>query len=396
MINEKKIFTFWEPKDEIPAYIELCIETWRKFLGEYEIVILDYSNYRDYIGNFYDESLEYNFSLPKQADAIRAAVLARHGGVWLDADTIILSSDVEKLFCYEAELVMLGRDIGFLAAKENSRIPYEWASECQKRILEYNISKKQNKLDKKMIEYNYLGNGIVDGLVKKYKQDSKTLISINQKKEYIYPERNFYIEKEIKIHNTEAYKDFYFVFAHLGYVLEHTKYILMLHNSWTPLKYKIMNKDEFLSADNTLSALFRHILNYKKTEIKTSYDFVENTEYYSAKTRIKNSLPYKLGATILESSHSFLGILGLPFVLRFVVMKHLQKQVIYKDEVRKNPRKKLPALSLLADYKDTKRFKSHLSYKLGLALIESYKKSKLFCFFIFAYKAIKILAKNQA
>ena len=81
----KKIFTFWEPKDAMPAYIKLCIETWKKYLPDYEVVILDYSNYEDWIGkDCYDSSLRTNFSLPKQADAIRAAVLNKHGGIgWM-------------------------------------------------------------------------------------------------------------------------------------------------------------------------------------------------------------------------------------------------------------------------------------------------------------------------
>ena len=34
--DKKYIFTFWEPKSKIPAYIQLCMDTWKKFLPEYE------------------------------------------------------------------------------------------------------------------------------------------------------------------------------------------------------------------------------------------------------------------------------------------------------------------------------------------------------------------------
>ena len=62
---KKQIFTFWEPKSKMPAYVSLCIETWRKFLPEYEIVVLDYSNLEEYLGkHFYSSVLYKYFSLP--------------------------------------------------------------------------------------------------------------------------------------------------------------------------------------------------------------------------------------------------------------------------------------------------------------------------------------------
>ena len=39
-----RLFTFWEPKEKMPAYIRLCMQTWKKFLPECEVVLLDYSN----------------------------------------------------------------------------------------------------------------------------------------------------------------------------------------------------------------------------------------------------------------------------------------------------------------------------------------------------------------
>lgn len=134
----KKIFTFWEPKDAMPAYIKLCIETWKKYLPDYEVVILDYSNYEDWIGkDCYDSSLRTNFSLPKQADAIRAAVLNLHGGLWFDADTIILSPEVKDLFSQNTEFTIISRHIAVLSSIKNSTIANHWMSECQTRIKNY-------------------------------------------------------------------------------------------------------------------------------------------------------------------------------------------------------------------------------------------------------------------
>jgi hypothetical protein len=34
----KRIFTFGEPKENLPAYLKLCMKTWEKFLPDYEII----------------------------------------------------------------------------------------------------------------------------------------------------------------------------------------------------------------------------------------------------------------------------------------------------------------------------------------------------------------------
>lgn len=87
---KKHIFSFWEPKENLPAYIKLCMRTWTKFLPDYEITILDYSNLNKYLNkNIIKRILCKKTSLPKQVDCIRVALLYFHGGIWLDADTII-------------------------------------------------------------------------------------------------------------------------------------------------------------------------------------------------------------------------------------------------------------------------------------------------------------------
>ena len=44
-----KVYTFWEPREKIPYYIQLCMKTWEKFLPNTEIVLLDYKNIREYV-----------------------------------------------------------------------------------------------------------------------------------------------------------------------------------------------------------------------------------------------------------------------------------------------------------------------------------------------------------
>ena len=52
-------------------------------------------------------------------------------------------------------------------------------------------------------------------------------------------------------------------FIDLGKLLSSNKGIILLHNSWTPQKYKDMSKEEFLTTDTLLAKLLIKILNNK-------------------------------------------------------------------------------------------------------------------------------------
>ena len=109
ILNKKKIFTFWEPHEKIPGYIRLCIETWKKNLPEYEIIILDYKSLKNYISEtLLSKIICKNMSIAKQADAIRVALLKIYGGIWMDADTIIINGEFLKGL-ENFELAMIGK-----------------------------------------------------------------------------------------------------------------------------------------------------------------------------------------------------------------------------------------------------------------------------------------------
>ena len=48
MVNNY-IFTFWEPKEKMPAYLKLCMKTWKKYLPDYEIIQLNFDNLSEYL-----------------------------------------------------------------------------------------------------------------------------------------------------------------------------------------------------------------------------------------------------------------------------------------------------------------------------------------------------------
>lgn len=269
----KRIFTFWEPKSNLPGYLHLCMRTWEKFLPDYEVVVCDYTNIEDYLDKTtLSEILFKKMSLPQQADCIRVALLKTHGGIWLDADTIITSTNCFELMT-KSDVVMIGRPntagrvhVGFICtSKPNTDFIDAWYSELLSRVRNYKIFCRFiflrwifKKKWREMTRWNYCSNAVTDPLWKGFSTDKFTLIdrdSIGALPEFLSKLaheslslrqlfRNFYLKKGDS--KTQ--------------ILDKTKGILLLHNSRMPKHYRDMTADEFLRQDILLADLLKKVL----------------------------------------------------------------------------------------------------------------------------------------
>ncbi|MGJ0157669.1 hypothetical protein ACP0SI_01115 [Campylobacter coli] len=97
------------------------------------------------------------------------------------------------------------------------------------------------------------------------------------------------------------------------------------------------------------------------------------SQHGTAKQRIQNQLSYKLGQTMIVNSKNIFGILLMPVYIISTLLSHKQEQKIYQEIIKKDPSLKLPPLESYPDYKEALKFKNHLSYKLGQALIKANK-----------------------
>lgn len=263
--SNKNIFTFWEPHEKIPGYILLCIKTWKKHLPDYQIQILDYEIVKKYLGEtLFSQIICKNMTLPIQTDAIRVAILKKFGGFWMDADTIILNGTFFKN-CNNFDMVMFGdekkktQNIGFIFASHNSVIINKWLEGIinNVRIYRENMVSPNLNNNKKTKAWYYLGNGIIDGLVKNTKRNE--FIRLDRDKINAMPELKFYENSSLS--HPQKYTLLYFTRGEPQIVLNKTKNIILLHNSWTPYKYKIMPENEFLNQDILLSKLLSKLLN---------------------------------------------------------------------------------------------------------------------------------------
>lgn len=86
------IFSYWDSGlSDAPPLVRLCVKSWVSNSGAEKIVVLDDASLYDYLA---PADLPRTFSeLPpqKRANAIRLALLNRHGGIWLDASIFVRS-----------------------------------------------------------------------------------------------------------------------------------------------------------------------------------------------------------------------------------------------------------------------------------------------------------------
>jgi hypothetical protein len=106
----RKIWTYWDngPGKEsrpLPKAVKLCMDSWRKFNPDYEIILLTKKNYQGYV-TIPDEIRKhphFNDSAQRFSDLVRLYALEEHGGIWLDASVLIKQPFDEWLFPKYAE-----------------------------------------------------------------------------------------------------------------------------------------------------------------------------------------------------------------------------------------------------------------------------------------------------
>lgn len=268
-----KVFVFWESKDGyIPAYLELCKNTWIKNIPDLEIVILNHGNLKEYLGDIYNLDQLKKISLPMQSDVISAAILEKFGGLFLDLDCIV----TENIFDY-FNSISPNKLIGFGAPgkgmhlavlysrKPNNPILKKWRVSAQERL---------NNLPEKY-DWSYFGNSILNPLLQSEMHKNDCLI-IDRTKSGNILESSAMLDSTYA-NSKEYYKNFYFNknFKLSDDITDFVKFgVISLHNSWTPTEYKIIkDKPEFYATNTPIAKLLKDIIsdNYKRKYMNKYY-----------------------------------------------------------------------------------------------------------------------------
>jgi hypothetical protein len=92
LMGERVIWMYWEtlPGKIKPGYIDLCVESVKFNCGScFEIIVLDNNTILDYLPELKDMDLTF-LHLPQRVDYYRYSLLEKYGGVWIDADILVL------------------------------------------------------------------------------------------------------------------------------------------------------------------------------------------------------------------------------------------------------------------------------------------------------------------
>lgn len=272
-MSNRRIFTFWEPKGLIPAYLRLCMKTWSKYLPDYEIVLLDYASLSEWLdsSDLDLEELKKHPSLAVQSDAIRVALLARYGGVWMDLDTIVISSKWKDVIEASDRFTLISRHIGFISVGQGNEIAIEWLKNVKRRLKYAAFYRKTIPLPIRFLFYvaahlgmrrhalcdtwDFLGNAPLKPILN---QKTGMFRSLNQDELISFPEL---IGQTAGKSPSQCYVDYYF-----GGSMDSLDWmsrcggLICLHNSWTPKKFKLMSESGVLKSNTGIAQLLRTVL----------------------------------------------------------------------------------------------------------------------------------------
>lgn len=134
------VWTYWEG-NRVP-YIDLCLDTIRKYSKGLNFVLLNDNLVKTYL----NLPFKYNkLSVVHKADYIRVALLCKYGGIWLDADTIVLKPLV-KLVNFLEKYKFMGFGLlcsphtAAIAGKPDSLILNVWLNYINKEIYKNSIA----------------------------------------------------------------------------------------------------------------------------------------------------------------------------------------------------------------------------------------------------------------
>jgi len=133
----KIIYILWfQGFNEAPDLVGKCVESWKYYNTDWTIILLDESNYNQYINiNKYFDITKKNISLTHLSDIIRFLILEKYGGVWADATTFCNQSLNEWLpnninegfFAFDKPWPKLFLSTWFLYSEKNSYIINKWS-----------------------------------------------------------------------------------------------------------------------------------------------------------------------------------------------------------------------------------------------------------------------------
>ena len=176
--------------------------------------------------------------------------MEKYGGVWFDCDTVVLNSKAASYFSDdEHEVIFFGRPakrnvrICNIFAVQGANLMRLWANEVRRKIIHFDPPLKAF--------WGYLGNSIIDPYVREHPEEILIHDMVPQMPEL-----------KVTGSGTKNYVKYYL--QSKRHLIDIKSDMLLLHNNWTPARYKNATLDEIIHHDCTLSNILVEALELKR------------------------------------------------------------------------------------------------------------------------------------
>jgi len=242
-----RIWTYWHDLNDIPQYILLCIDIMKKISNVPVVVITD-NDLLSFLPTIRKEfyliknkkHLDDNYNhIPHRVDYIRNQLLYHYGGMWLDADTLVMPNFNDIFNVLKRAEDFAGR------INEVDMIGINFMASIPKGIVISEYIHQQDMILDRTTEIES-GSSFASRLL--------TPIVLNHSETSC-----LFIDQVSPI----MFKNFHLFFEPGEPVSEYIKddtYCCMLYNRVFPDEFKKMRREEILNSDFLISKLFKYAL----------------------------------------------------------------------------------------------------------------------------------------
>ncbi|MDR0905693.1 MAG: capsular polysaccharide synthesis protein [Oscillospiraceae bacterium] len=261
--ERNRIFTYWQNpvNGDIPPYIQLCLQTWFNNIPDLELIILNQSNLSEWVDLDFDMRVFSVLSPAAQSDIASFAVLAKHGGVFMDVDTIVTKNIFDEINKLEED-----RDSVFFFYDKATGGPYMAFISCFERenpflracAAEESALLNEILMTRPQIKWRTFGNDILDAVRLDASLDA-LVREIDCTATGTILESCFFNSGDA----SQDYFDMFFSKNNLDFeeVVAKIEFgLVMLHNSWTPKDFKVLDLGAVINSDLIISQLLIYAL----------------------------------------------------------------------------------------------------------------------------------------
>ncbi|WP_291066218.1 MULTISPECIES: capsular polysaccharide synthesis protein [unclassified Empedobacter] len=95
---------WWQGEESMPELNKICVNSIKKYAGTHPVKIITFDNVSNYINipsNIFDNYKNGNISPTFLSDFLRASLLHKFGGLWLDSTILVVEQIQDKYFSQE-------------------------------------------------------------------------------------------------------------------------------------------------------------------------------------------------------------------------------------------------------------------------------------------------------